>query len=149
MPEGCKHCAMCDMALNVTVFDRKSGQRRDCDAAVESLQRLMRARWQDQYKDRYKHLKKDTAKWKRVVMSHRMARKGSKGRELCADVESLVQETLKAKRRVRRRHKKKMTWNQYIAHFLKEEHGGYSKQQCMDNWSVIAQQLPVDQEGVA
>ena len=70
----------------------------------------------------------------RNVQSFMTSNMGRSKRRLPHDFEALSTEHRTGERQIRRRKHKKMDFGRFCAHFGKEEHGSYDREQLKEKW---------------
>ena len=153
--EELRSCVVCLQQQPLGKFPMKNGQVKgrmclECSSASEAMQRLLRAGWGAEYKERYNGFKKEKALWNKSVLGLKNDPSKKKKRTFNKTASTLKQVKRKGKVRKSRTVKVPMTFSKYDTFFKKEENGGYTATQNQERWnSHYADPLiQRDEEGV-
>jgi hypothetical protein len=137
-------CVICDEELPRSDFPQRGGKKSGSvcimdDIAVEGLQARLKGTWKDEYKARWKALKKDKEGFKREVLKFRIENpsKGRGHRKLKCNMQELEKRVGKYKRTTRGRIRKPFTWPAFLEHFQCVAGGSHTKTQSMDHWKTM------------
>ena len=148
IPPGFKRCSTCLEALPEASFDDKRNVCKDDDLACESLQRVLRKKWGNNYKSRVTRVKK-AGIWNQGVVAFRVSTQGQKRRVLPGAQDQLAEQSIKAHKKRRMSQRRKMTFFAFNLYYSAPEDGGYSADLIKQKWAhETSSKPPVDTLGV-
>lgn len=117
---------------------RKGKMCTECCTGSESMQRLLRFAWQEEYKVRYAKFKSEKALWRKTCLGFKSNPENRKGkRTFQRSQTTLANVKKKAKKKRRLRVKKPFTMDGFFSHFQKPKNGGYTSKQCQEKWDEL------------
>ena len=156
-PAEFRVCKMCGLELPLSKYpvDTRSGKPKgaqccSCSASGESLQRVLRSRWKNLYRERYSLLKAKPEMLRSLIVNLAKDPTNKQKRSLKISAVDLQTEDLHATRTRRRRVRTPLTWESFNEWFQEPQHGGYTPEQNEARWQELLQQSATkrDRDGI-